>query len=158
MSDDEGSDEGGTVGVARGGGGGEDRGGGDGGDEGVGRAHGGGGVGGELSTVMLALCDVGNAVMRPDAISRLGTLRETHGALFSEREVFLATHSLLARYRLPLHVRQSLHALVAPAAPAFTAPSDRQHALAEWPAASTEGLQAAPSIQSPAIRRVSAVL
>lgn len=90
-----------------------------------GGADGGANGGADFATALLHICDLGNSVLRPDAQSKLHELRETKPELFKRRDLFLASHELLARFSFPLAIRHRIHQLLSPAAAAFEAPAER---------------------------------
>lgn len=80
---------------------------------------------------------------------QVAELRQKTPELFGRIDLYLAVHSLLARFRFPLQVRQSIHALFTDASATFAAPDDRGRWLAssEAPSRLIASSEAPPGLQ-----------
>ena len=82
-----------------------------------------------LEAIIRQMTDLANSVRAGEAVGRIKEMREATPELFAHRGLFLAAHTLLTRYRVPLAMRRQIHMLVARAGAAFEAPAGRRELL-----------------------------
>ena len=88
--------------------------------------------GDDVAAAIRALCDMccsASPGAQRKAMLKVQAMREAQPQLFKSRELFLAAHSLLGQYKLPLAARRQIHALVSGAAARFEAPDARANLL-----------------------------